>query len=175
MGFSRLKQPSRSSTLGDELILMENHMFLATVADSHTAASWAKGRKPQTLTLSPLFGGSSLGMLVGARSNVTMHDTQQSWVWLPKLCKILWVLQKFSWTSFYSAKPSAEPSCRTPNKGSAEFWGGVGSLDPWTCLLRTDFFSARTTYYYQRAPILPKFAPTCTRCAERTNPEHRTS
>ena len=47
--------------------------------------------------------------------------------WVNPVCGrriCFWVLQNFSSTG----KPSAEPSCRTP--GSAEFWGGGGSLGP---------------------------------------------
>ena len=38
-GFSLLKQPSRSSTLGEELIQMERYVHLAKIADGKTAAS----------------------------------------------------------------------------------------------------------------------------------------
>ena len=51
-------------------------MFLATVADGQTAASWGKSKeKLQTLTLSPLFGGSSLGGPLGAHFNVENAPT----------------------------------------------------------------------------------------------------
>ena len=53
-------------------------MFLATAADSQTAASWGKGKrksaKLQTLTLSPLLGGSSLGGPLGARRFLVIGD-----------------------------------------------------------------------------------------------------
>ena len=61
LGFSLLKQPSRSSTLGEELKQMKTRV-LATMADSKTAASdyceATLGRREEKLqkrNLSPLF------------------------------------------------------------------------------------------------------------------------
>ena len=46
---------------------MKRHMFLATVADGQTTASWGEGKeKLPTLALSPLLGGSSLSGFLGA-------------------------------------------------------------------------------------------------------------
>ena len=41
-------------------------MLLATVTDGQTAALWGREEKLQTLTPSPLLGGSSLGGALGA-------------------------------------------------------------------------------------------------------------
>ena len=50
------------------MILMEKHMFLATVADGQTAASWGEGKENcEKLTPSLLLCGSSLGGPLGAR------------------------------------------------------------------------------------------------------------
>ena len=43
--FSLLKQPSRSKTLGEELIRTEETHLLATMADGKTAPSWGEGKK----------------------------------------------------------------------------------------------------------------------------------
>ena len=54
-------------------------MFLATGADGQTAASWGEEKEElQTLTLSPLLGGSSLGGSLGARWDFLSVPTHKS-------------------------------------------------------------------------------------------------